>query len=139
VTEEGREVGRPKPIVSHYSQEFWDGLERDEFLLQRCNACTSLQNYPKPICMVCGSTDLGWTPSSGRATVYTWTTMEANPPTPFVAQLPYTLVIAEMAEGPRFLGRYVGNVQPECGLALRAVFTDRGDGVRLPTFAAAEP
>ena len=128
----------PKPIVTSWSAEFWAGLERGEFLLQRCNACATLQGYPKPLCRNCGSRDLGWIVSSGDAVVYTWTTVVANPPTRFIAELPYTLVIADLAEGVRFLVRYVGDAQIRCGLPLRVSFEQRHDGVRLPTFVAAE-
>ena len=128
----------PKPIVTSWSAEFWAGLKRGEFLLQRCNACEELQGYPKPLCHRCGSRDLGWIVSSGDAVVYSWTTVVANPPSPFVPELPYTLVIAELAEGVRFLVRYVGDAPVRCGLALRVSFDERHDGVRLPTFVAAE-
>jgi uncharacterized OB-fold protein len=137
VTVEPIALPLPKPIVTSWSTEFWAGLERNEFLLQRCNACQTLQGYPKPLCRNCGSRDLGWIVSSGEAVVYTWTTVVANPPSPFVPELPYTLVIAELAEGVRFLVRYVGDEQIRCGLALRVSFDERHDGVRLPTFVAA--
>lgn len=126
----------PKPVISRWSEEFWAGLDRGEFLLQNCNECGTLQGYPKPRCKACGSTDLGWLPSSGTATVYSWTTVEANPPTPFIPDLPYTLVIAEMAEGVRILGRCTGAEHMRCGLPLRVDFADRADGVRLPAFVA---
>lgn len=127
----------PKPVVPSWSEEFWAGLERGEFLLQRCNKCGALQGYPKPLCIRCANIDLGWLVSSGAATAYSWTTVVANPPTPFVAELPYTLVIAELEEGVRFLARYTGDVEIRCGLSLRVSFEDRVDGVRLPTYVAA--
>jgi hypothetical protein len=128
----------PKPVITSWSAEFWAGLDRGEFLLQRCNECGAFQGYPKPLCRQCGSRDLGWVVSSGEAVVYTWTTVVANPPTRFVAELPYTLVIADLAEGVRFLVRYTGETPVRCGLALRVSFEERHDGVRLPTFVAAQ-
>ena len=77
----------PKPIVTSWSADFRAGLERGPVPLQRCNACATLQGYPKPLCRNCGSRDLGWIVSSGDAVVYTWTTVVANPPTRLIAQL----------------------------------------------------
>jgi uncharacterized OB-fold protein len=129
----------PKPIATSFSREFWEAMGRGELRIQRCRSCGALQGYAKPSCRACGSTHLAWEVAAGEATVYSWTRMEANPPTPFVPELPYTLVIAELAEGPRMLallaaGDPGGDSGLECGEPLRAVFVDRSDGVRLPTF-----
>jgi uncharacterized OB-fold protein len=135
---------KPKPITTSFSQEFWEGMDRGELRIQRCHSCGALQGYAKPSCLACASTDLGWEAASGEATVYSWTRTEANPPTPFVPELPYTLVIAELAEGPRMLALLAGGDPGgqsglECGEALRAIFVDRADGVRLPTFVTVRP
>ena len=90
------------------------------------------------MCRQCGSVDLGWQDSSGRGTVYTFTTVVANPPTPFVPELPYTLVIVELDEGVRYLARWSEAQPPECGMAVEAVYEPRADGTLLPAFAPAK-
>ena len=130
-------TGIPAPVRSWWSEPFWDGLDRGVFLLQRCAVCGVRPGYPKPRCPACGATDLTFEPSSGLGTVYTATTVVANPPSTFLGELPYVLVVVELDEGVRYLARYEGDHEPKCGDRVRAVFEPRPDGVRVPTFAAA--
>lgn len=124
----------PEPVRSRWSEPFWEALSRGEFLLQRCSSCGAFQGYPKPVCRSCAGNDLTWTASTGRGTVYTHTTVVTNPPSPFLDQLPYSLVIVELDEGVRYLARFSGDAEPTCGQRVRCV---RPDGVLVPTFAAA--
>lgn len=127
---------KPQPVHTRWSEEFHRGLANGEFLLQLCERCKAYQGYPKPLCHRCGHDQFDWRPSTGRGRIYSFTSVESNPPTPFVADLPYVLVIVELDEGVRYLARYSGDRPAECDLSVRAVFEQRNDGVRVPTFTA---
>ncbi len=45
---------------------------------QRCAACAAAVHPPRPMCPVCGSTELGWEESAGRGTVYSTTTVHTR-------------------------------------------------------------
>lgn len=132
----------PRPIPSRWSERFWEALNEDgTFLLQRCADCREYAGYPKVICPACHSRSLEWEPASGRGTVYTYTTVLANPPSTFVEQLPYTIAIVTLEEGPRFLSRLVG-VEPEdvrIDMPVQLSVQSIGDGPRLPLFEPASP
>lgn len=85
---------------------FWEGAVRGEFLLQRCEACASHQFYPRPFCLSCGSDALVWTATAGLGTVYSRTVVhiEVRPG----LEPPYAVLLVELDEGPRVLGRFQG-------------------------------
>lgn len=127
----------PVPVTTTWSEKFWEGLDEGRFLLQRCAHCHVLQGYPKPLCQSCGKQEFDWVESSGRGRVYSHTTVENNPPSPFIPALPYTLVIVELEEGVRYLAGWAGSEPPSCEQPIEAVYEPRGDGVLLPRFAPA--
>jgi uncharacterized OB-fold protein len=129
----------PRPIPTAWSEPFWEGLRRGEFLLQRCTECGRFAGYPKVFCPHCYADGLEWVPASGRGSVYTFTTVTANPPSTFLGELPYTIAIVTLEEGPRFLSRLV-DVPPQdvqCGMSVQLVLRENGDGDPMPFFAPA--
>lgn len=122
-----------------YADGFWEAAERGVLAIQRCDSCGKLQLYPRRHCSKCGSATLGYVDSSGEGSVYTFSTIHRNPPSDFVDDLPYTLGIVELAEGPRLLTQIVG-CKPEeisCDMPVRVEFVRRDDRP-LPFFAPAE-
>jgi hypothetical protein len=132
-------LSKPRPIPSRWSRHFWDELRQGRFTLQRCNDCQAFQGYPRVFCVRCYSDNLGWVQACGRGTVYTHTTVVANPPSTFVDELPYTLVIVSLEEGPRFLAQLtgLGAADVECGAAVEIVLPDAGVDLALPAFRLA--
>jgi uncharacterized protein len=89
------------PII----QEFRDGLQRGELLMQKCNACGQVNLYPRYACPFCQSEDLGWQPASGTGTLHSLTIQRLGAPIGFEEQLPYALGVVKLQEGPQLLGR----------------------------------
>jgi uncharacterized OB-fold protein len=131
---------RPRPVPTAWSERFWEALREDgTFLLQRCSSCGGYAGYPKVFCPHCYSDSLEWESASGRGTVYTYSTVTANPPSTFRHALPYTIAIVDLEEGPRFLTRLV-NAAPEdiaCGLAVRLAPERVDDQLVMPLFEPA--
>lgn len=130
---------RPRPVPTSWSEQFWNGMLRGRFLLQRCSDCKEYAGYPKVFCPHCHSDSLEWIEASGRGVIYTYSTVMNNPPSTFVDELPYTIAIVSLEEGPRFLTRLV-NVQHEdvrCELPVQLVPERVDDELVLPLFEPA--
>lgn len=131
---EGKPVPHPDPL----SQPYWDGAAEGKLRLQRCRACGKFRHYPQLVCEHCYSLDVEWVEASGLGTVHSWTVAHHAFLAEFKADVPYTLVIVDLAEGPRAMGRLDPSAQPQLriGLAVRTTFERNEQGVSLPVFLA---
>jgi uncharacterized OB-fold protein len=126
-------------LIEPYAAGFWEAAEKQQLVMQRCQTCAAVQLYPRRRCVSCGADRLEYVPVTGRGTVYTFSTIYRNPPSEFIEDLPYTLAIVELDEGPRLLTRVV-DCDPEgirCDMPVQCVFT-RHDGRPLPVFRPIE-
>ncbi len=60
------------------------------------------------MCATCWSEDLAWEPASGRGTVWTFTVVHIPGHPAWRDDVPYTLAIVELEEGPRLMTNIVG-------------------------------
>src|ERR1700722_7048935 len=88
-----------KPTVYHDTVEYWRGCERRELVIARCEACQTWVHPPRPICPQCWSDNIGRHAVSGRARVYSYTSVPR--PSPVGAS---TSVWAELVEQSPLLG-----------------------------------
>ena len=88
-------------IADPTTEAFWAACRDRKLLVQRCRACGHHQFYPRPLCLACESTDLGWVESKGEGEIYSITTVRV----PVTDELPppYLLAIVALDEGPRLL------------------------------------
>ena len=129
---------RPTPPVNRDTAFFWEGIARQELLLQRCGSCAELRHPPGPSCPRCGSLD--WEPvvASGRGTVHSWV-VHHHPPLPGFT-LPVTVLLVDLEEGVRFVADLAdADAGPvEVGLPVVVDFTaDPHGGPTLPRFRRA--
>lgn len=115
------------PFSSRADAPYWDGLGRDELLIQRCSSCARWSWPADWRCPSCGTYDLGWEQVEPVGVVYSWIRTHL----PFVAAyadlVPYVNVLVELpqAGGARLMGLLTG---PEAELAVGA-----------PVFGAFQP
>ena len=130
---------KPVPHPDRESQPFWDGAAEGKLRLQRCTACGKFRNYPQLVCTDCYSLSVEWVEASGRGEVHSWTVAHHAFLPAFKADLPYTLVIVDLAEGPRTMGRLDPSAQERLsiGLPVRVAFVRNEEGTPLPVFFAA--
>lgn len=128
------------PTPTEDSQPFWDGCNRQELLLQHCAGCSHVFYYARRLCPSCGSTQLSWQAASGRGTVYSFSQIHV----PFQGshwqtQLPYSVVLIDLQEGPRMLSRWWTSQghTPEIGQAARVKFV-RIEQYTLPFFQSCQ-
>lgn len=106
---------------------FYEGLEREALLVQKCSGCGALRSLPSPACGQCRSLEWAAVPLSGDATIHSYV-IHHHPPLPGFA-MPHPIVVADMAEGVRLLGGMDGTDPSslQIGLPIKVEFLRRGD------------
>ncbi len=130
---------RPTPAIGRDSAFFWDGVEAGELRIGTCQACGQLHHPPQPICRSCGSTDMGFTVSTGKGVVYSHVTHH-YPKLPGV-ELPHTVLLVELEEGVRLVSEWAADAKPDAtyvGQPVHAAFTKVPGGQLRPTFRPTE-
>lgn len=127
-------ASRPLPQATALSKPHWDGCRQGVLRVQRCTDCGSFVFVPQPVCTGCLGTSLEWVESSGRGTLYSYTTVH-RPQRP-VFEVPYVVAIVELEEGWKMLTNLIG-VKPESveiGMPLEVAFEAMTDEITLPFF-----
>lgn len=126
---------RPTPHATPVSQPYWDAAAAGTLKLQRCTQCGAIRHYPQLLCSHCYSQGVEWIEASGRGTVHSWTVCHHAFHPAFKADLPYTLLIVDLEEGPRAMGRLdpASAAKLRLGLPVRIAFGDD----HLPLFTPA--
>lgn len=128
------------PVPTPETQRFWDGCADNELWIQYCDNCARHYFYPRPSCPRCGSLAVEWRRVSGRASLYSYIISHRAAPG-YEDQVPYTIAVIELEEGPRMTTNIVGiDPDPEqlrIGMELEVTFERRGQ-VSVPMFRPAE-
>lgn len=82
-----------------------ENVAAGRFTVQRCTSCDHAQFPPSVLCRACGSSSVSFVEASGRATVYSATTVRKR-------EGAYNVSIVELAEGPRMMSRVEG-IEPD--------------------------
>lgn len=130
------------PTIEDESRPFWDGAAEDRFVIKRCRSCLRAHHYPRPFCPFCWSEDVVWENASGRATLYTYSTVYVNDLHPFREKVPYVAAVVDLEEGPRVMTRLldVADADLRVGMPLVVDFEQVTEDLTVPVFrAAAEP
>lgn len=130
------ETTKPAPHPSPLTQPYWDGLKVGVLRVQQCGACGKLRHYPRYLCDACHSAEVAWKDCSGRGTVHSWTVAHHPFHPAFKAELPYTLVVVDIEEGVRAMGRFLGDA-PRLGQPVTLRGIEGAEGSTLPGFAPA--
>jgi uncharacterized OB-fold protein len=113
------------------SRQFWAAAAARRLVLQRCSACGGHQFYPRPLCLVCESSELSWIEASGRGRVYSMTTVHVL----VLSELPppYVVAVVELDEGPRLTTNLIGGTAT-IGDRVRVAWRERDGMPPLPVF-----
>jgi uncharacterized OB-fold protein len=121
------------PAVNEETAKFWKAAEAGQLLYGYCLACNEPHYYPRSFCPFCFSERVEWREASGRATVYSYSTMFRSPTGP------YAIAYVELKEGPRILTTIV-----DCdlkairiGAATKLVWKPSDGGAPVPFFTLA--
>lgn len=116
---------------------FFAAAQERRLVVQRCDGCGNVQQPPRPRCIACRGTDLGWLDLTGHGAVHSWTVVEHQVSSAF--QVPYTILLVDadvgVAKTPvRFLAHLPGRHSPDVGAPVRVVFEEVGDRLILPNW-----
>jgi uncharacterized OB-fold protein len=117
--------------------DFFDGTARGELLLRTCPA----GHWSEPeaaSCSTCGSPELSWTASAGRARLVTWSVVHGRANEEGVASS-QVIAVVELDEGPWWWTALQEVAEPAEGMPLRVAFTtpESEDTESLPYFVPA--
>lgn len=101
-------------------------LKDGRFMIQRCQGCGAHIFYPRLLCPTCGHPELDWVTASGDGTVYAVTIPRPRGAT----GAPHNVVLVDLAEGPRMMGRVDGLAaeEVEIGMKVTARIDSDDDG-----------
>jgi uncharacterized OB-fold protein len=133
------EYKKPLPVPSVESKPYWDGLRAHRLLMQRCNDCRQYWFPPASRCPNCLSADFSWTAMSGRGKVFSFVVYHRVYHPGFANEVPYTVALVELDEGPRMISNIVGIApdQVACEMPVEVVYEDIEGIATLPKFTPA--
>ena len=129
-------VAKPLPQISAEMAPFFAAAKRHELVVQRCRGC-GLHRFPaRDQCSSCLSRESDWVPSAGRGTVFSFAVMHQVYHPGFADDVPYAVVVIELAEGARLISNLVDcPVQDvRVGMPVEVVFDDVTPEVTLAKF-----
>ncbi|MCJ7654636.1 MAG: Zn-ribbon domain-containing OB-fold protein [Dehalococcoidia bacterium] len=127
---------KPLPVPSKWSQPFWDGAKQHKLLLKKCTKCGTIDHPPYLYCTECWAEEHEWIETLGSGKIYAFTTVMLGAPLLFTDDIPYTIAMVDLAEGPRMLTTIV-EAKPEelaIGMEVEVVFDDVTEEMSLPRF-----
>jgi uncharacterized protein len=111
---------RPQPDAD--SAAWWSGVAERRLLLPHCRDCGQTWFPPTPGCPRCASTSIELVEASGVGRIYSWVVVERALSPAFTADVPYTILAVDVAEGARMFGRLIGPGPLTAGAEVHAVF-----------------
>jgi len=130
-------TGRPTPVPDQASQPFFDAAREGKFLLKYCPTCNRYLVPAAEVCDSCFDSDIGWRESSGKGTIYSFVLNHQVVHPGFKDLVPYSVIVVELEEGPRFTSTYDGpNDEIKVDMPVRVTFEDLGE-VSVPQFTKA--
>lgn len=122
-------------IADPTTEAYWQSCREHRLVVQRCEDCGHHQFYPRPLCLACESTRVGWSAVTGRGIIYSATIVRV----PVTEELPppYCLAIVELDEGPRLLTN-IEELGARIGQRVEVAWRSREPLPPLPVFRLAE-
>ncbi|WP_077003019.1 Zn-ribbon domain-containing OB-fold protein [Variovorax sp. KK3] len=126
--------GWPQPYRLPDAEPYWQALERQQLKYQRCSHCQLAVWPAHSYCPHCDSPALAWQVSTGRGTVYSFSTVMRGPTPVWQAIAPYTVGFVQMEEGHFLFAQIEGRAEAiRIDSPVHARFVRRG-AQTLPVF-----
>lgn len=98
------DLPEPSPHMTEHRAALADG----RLTFQRCAECDNAWLPPRDQCPRCLSPEFGWEDAAGDATVVSWVVYHRAFHPAFQDRVPYNVVVAQLAEGPRMISNVIG-------------------------------
>jgi uncharacterized OB-fold protein len=130
---------KPLPTPDADTAALWRGLRNGQLLLQHCDDCGNVQFYQQGFCRHCSGENLRHRPASGRGKVHSFSVVHRAPGPAFKNDVPYAVLLVELAEGPRMISTYTGGKADEVtfDMDVMLVCEPVSDDIALPRFKRA--
>lgn len=127
---------RTLPVIDDANRAFWTGGAEGKLMISHCSDCGTWTHPPSPVCPKCMSDNISPQPTSGRATVETYTVnYRAWGPG---MDVPYVIAIVVLDEQPDLrLTTNIVEIDAEAvtiGMRVTVKF-EQDEDVWLPQFA----
>jgi len=115
---------------------FFDGAREHELVFQICADCDAHVWYPRAVCPQCIGTNLVLNRSSGRGSIYSFTTLHRAGHESRKQDVPYSVVLVDLEEGVRVIGDLldVPPAEVHIGMPVSVAFIETTDSVTLTAF-----
>ena len=120
-----------EPIVDDDSRPYWQGLRAHRLVLQRCPACGRARFPPMPSCPSCGTPGGAAVEAAGTGVVYSFVRVHRAFSPDRLADVPYTVVVVDLDEGCRVLGRMENHGLAAIGDRVTATYVDHATWTEL--------
>lgn len=115
------------PTGDALAAPFFAAAAQRRLVVQRCTACTALRWPPLAGCPQCRSRDSDWVEVTPAGTIWSYVVYHRAFAAELNPDIPYTVVMVELDDGPYLVGRLIGGEKPPTvGARVAAEFTDSG-------------
>lgn len=118
-------IYKPQPRISLLTHPFWDAVNHDKLLIQKCECadCLKYVFYPRASCPYCHGSRLRWVQAQGCGVVISNTTIHRPHHEGFASDCPYVFAAIELKEGPCIYAKLI-NAPVDVSLVGRDVTVD---------------
>ncbi len=126
---------KPLPKIDGLNRPFWAAAGDGKLVVQACSRCNDVHMPPTPVCPACLSDEQEWRPASGRGRLESWIVFHRAYWDGFKDELPYSVCLVRLEEGPLLVSNLVGSAEGvKLGALVRVVFRPATAEVTLPVF-----
>jgi len=123
------------PEITEVNRPYWEGCEVGELRLQTCIHCGFCRYPDSELCPRCLSHEWAWRKVSGKGRVWSWVVVHQKYFEAFADELPYTVLLVELDEGPRIISGLVGEARRlRIDQPVEVVFTRVANERSIPKF-----
>lgn len=113
------------PVDDPVAGPFFQAAKAGKLTVQRCDSCEALRWPPLPGCPECRHRATTWVEVSPSGTVWSFVIYHRAFQRELANQIPYTVVMIELDDGPYMIGRLApGGNAPVVGARADAEFVD---------------
>ncbi len=125
---------RLRPPLGHDNAWWWEGIDDDKLLIQKCSDCGEIRHPPQPMCSECRSVAWEGVEAGGRGFVYSYTVLQ-HPKFPGY-EYPVVCALIELEEGTRMVSNVVGCDASEVSIGMEVEVSIEAvdEQLKLPLF-----
>jgi hypothetical protein len=113
------------PVGDPLTGPFWEAAREGRLVIQRCRSCGALRWPPLVGCPECRGRETTWDEVSPGGTIWSFVVYHRAFAAELKDQIPYTVVMVELDDGPYLVGRLVDeDSRPAVGDRVIAEFVE---------------